>query len=405
MTERSVAPRSLAALLLLLWVFLGIAILVAYRPGGPADLLVGAAAFFPAAVVSAGLVWPPTDIDPRIRAVAICLGLASALLIAPLILLVIDALLAGGRQTLLPSLEEAYAAVLAFGSSCAFTAMGIARRLVPDAGKLTSRLLTAAGIGGGLTLLGTVAFGGVAIANEQQLREQPAPISVWGPTDAGLVPPPCHETAWLGAEANVTIEAAASIDREPVAQATVRGVRSGTSERWSGVLEGQFGEGELSYDTVADGVSWSVDGAQPEARPTGFLEMLGTNQLSLDGPILAAVSPREGQPGTVAEDLGFDLFDGATARHCRRAIDGPTALNAVLALRWITGQDLEEDSEALPQWRGAIDWWTFGDGQMGRAIVTVSGYPGEAFPATGVSAMLEAELSATHRGSRPPIRP
>jgi hypothetical protein len=405
MIDRSVALRSLAALLLLLWVVLGIAILVAYRPGGPADLVVGAVALFPSAVVTAGLVWPPTDIDPRVRAVAICLGLASALLSAPLVLLVIDALAAGGRQTLLPSLEVAYAAVLAFGSTCAFTALGIARRLVPDAAKLTSRLLTAAGIGGGLTMLGTVAFGGVAIANEQQLREQPAPVSVWGPTDASLVPPACHETAWLGAEANVTIEAAASIDRVPVAQATVRGVRSGTSERWSGVLEGQFGEGELSYDTADDGVRWSVDGAPPEARPTGFLEMLGTNQLSLDGPILAAVSPLEGQPGTVAEDLGFDLFDGATARHCRRAINGPTALNAVLALRWITGQGLEEDSHALPEWRGEIDWWVFGDGQMGRAIVTVSGYPGEAFPATGVSAMLQAELSATHRGSGPPLRP
>lgn len=405
MTERSVALRSLAALLLLLWVILAIAIVVAYRPGGPADLLVGAAAFFPAVVVTAALVWPPADSDRRVRAVSLCLGFTSALLIAPLVLLVVDALLAGGRQTLLPSLEVAYAAVLAFGSSCAFTALGIARRLVPSTGKLTSRLLTAAGIGGGLTLLGTLTFGGVAIANEQQLRERPVPVSAWGPTDPELLPPHCHELAGLGPTATIAIEAAASIDREPVAQASISGVRTGTSERWSGLLQGRFDQGELRYDTEGDRVMWSVDGGEPEPRPMGFLEMLGTRDLSLDGPILAAVSPLEGEPGTVAEDLGFDLFEGAAARHCRRAIDGPTALNAVVALRWITGQDLEEHSEALPEWRGEIDWWIFGDGQMGRAIVTVSGYPGEAFPATGVSATLEAELSATHRGGGPPLPP
>ena len=405
MTERSVALRSLAALLLLLWVILGIAILVAYRPGGPVDLLVGGAALFPALVVAAGLVWPPSDIDRRIRAVAICLGLASALLIAPLILLIIDALVTGGRQTLLPSLEVAYAAVLAFGTSCAFTAMGIARRLVPGAGQLNSRFLTAAGIGGGLTVLGTIAFGGVAIANEQQLRVQPAPVSIWGPTDPSLVPPSCHEAAALGQVAAITVESEATIDQEPVAQVTVTGVRSGTSEQWSGELMGRFDDGTLDYDSTDEGVTWGVDGAPPEARRRGFLEMLGTNDLTLDGPILRAVSPTEGEPGTVAEDLGFDLFDGAAARHCRRAIDGPTALNAVLALRWMTGQDLEERSAALREWRGEIDWWIFGDGQMGRAIVTVSGYPGEAFPATGVSAMLQAELSATHRGSGPPVAP
>lgn len=405
MPERSLALRSLAALLLLLWVILALAILVAYRPGGPADLLVGAAAFFPAVVVAVALVWPPADIDRRIRSVAICLGFASALLIAPLVLLVIDALVAGGRQSLLPSLEVAYAAVLAFGSTCAFTALGIARRLVPDPRHLPSRLLTASGVGTGLTLLGTLAFGGVAIANEQQLREQAGPTSAWGPTDPGLVPPSCHEPSGLGPTAIVTIEASGAIDGEPVAQASISGERSGVSEHWTGELEGRFDQGRLRYESEEDRVLWSVDGGEANARPLGFLATLGASGLTLDGPILAAVTRPEGEPGTVAEDLGLDLFDGATARHCRRAIDGPTALNAVPALRWIAGQDLEERSEALPDWRGEIDWWVFGDGQLGRAIVTVSGYPGEAFPATGVSAMLEAELSATHRGSGPPLAP
>jgi len=405
MPERSLALRLLAALLLLLWVILAVAILVAYRPGGPADLLVGTAALFPAVVVAVSLIWPPADSDRRIRSVAIYLGLTSALLIAPLGLLVIDALLAGGRQSLLPSLEVAYAAVLAFGSTCAFTALGIARRLVPDPRHLPSRLLTASGIGTGLTVLGTIAFGGVAIANEQQLREQAAPVSVWGPTDPGLVPPSCHEPSGLGPTATVTIEASGAIDGEPVAQATISGERSGTSERWSGELQSRFDQGRLLYEAQGDRVLWSVDRGDANARPLGFLETLGPSDLTLDGPVLAAVTRPEGEPGTVAEDLGFDLFDGATARHCRRAIDGPTALNAVPALRWIAGQDLDERSDALPDWRGEIDWWVFGDGQLGRAIVTVSGYPGEAFPATGVSAMLEAELSATHRGSGPPLPP
>ncbi|CAN5704233.1 hypothetical protein BH24CHL8_BH24CHL8_05160 [soil metagenome] len=405
MTERSLGLRSLAALLLLLWVILAVAILFAYRPGGPADVLVGVAASFPAVVVAAALVWPPTGLDGRARYAAICLGVASALLIAPLVLLVLEALLAGGRQTLLPSLEVAYAAVLAFGSSCAFMALGVAGRLVPGRRQQSSRLITAAGIGSGLTLLGTLAFGGVAIANEQQLRERTARVSVWGPTDPELVPPSCHEPAALGPTARVTIEATGAIDGEQVAQADIQGERSGASERWTGELQGRFDRGELSYESDGERVTWSVDGGTAEQHPTGFLQTLGRRGLTLDGPVLAVVSRPEGEPSTVAEDLGFDLFDGATARHCRRAIDGPTALNAVLALRWIAGQELEVRAEALDEWRGEIDWWVFGDGQLGRAVVTVSGYPGEAFPATGVSAMLEAEISATHRGSGPPIPP
>lgn len=405
MPERSLALRFLAALLLLLWIILAVAILVAYRPGGPADLLVGAAAFFPAVVIAAALVWPPTDADRRVRLTSIGLGMCSALLVAPLLLLIIDALVAGGRQTLLPSLEVAYAAVLALASSCGFTALGIARRLVPDSRQLSSRLLTAMGIGGGLTVLGSLAFGGVAIANEQQLRERVAPVSIWGPTDPDLVPPSCRETALLGPSATVTIGASGSIDGELVAEASIKGARDGTSERWDAELEGQFDQGALTYDSDGELVMWSVNGGEIDTRPVGFLDTLGPSGLSLDGPILAAVNRPEGEPGTVAEDLGLDLFDGATARHCRRAIDGPTALNAVLALRWIAGQDLAERSDALREWRGEIDWWVFGDGQLGRAAVSVSGYPGEAFPATGVSAMLEAELSATHRDGGSPAPP
>jgi len=206
--------------------------------------------------------------------------------------------------------------------------------------------------------------------------------------------------------ATVTIEATGSIDGELVAGASIDGVRHGTSERWDGELEGQFGQGELRYASDGDGgVMWSVDGGAAESRSVGFLQTLAQSGLSLDGPILAAVNRPEGKPGTVAEDLGLDLFDGATARHCRRAIDGPTALNVAPVLRWIAGQPLDERSDALREWRGEIDWWVFGDGQLGRAAVSVSGYPGEAFPATGVSAMLEAELSATHRDGGSPAPP
>jgi len=122
---RVLGLRLLAALLAGLWSGLAIALLVAYRPGGPLDQLVGTAAFLPVAVAAVAIIWPPIIAEWRPAAVVAWLGIISALLIAPLLLGIIETLATGGRQELFPSAEVAYAGTLALGTTCLFGSLGL----------------------------------------------------------------------------------------------------------------------------------------------------------------------------------------------------------------------------------------------------------------------------------------
>ncbi len=79
----------------------------------------------------------------------------------------------------------------------------------------------------------------------------------------------------------------------------------------------------------------------------------------------------------------MELVEGARARHCRTAVDGPTALDTFLPLRWLAGGQLLTVTHPLTEWRGTLDWWVFGDGQLGQASVIINGYPGEAWADVG----------------------
>ena len=49
----------------------------------------------------------------------------------------------------------------------------------------------------------------------------------------------------------------------------------------------------------------------------------------------------------VPEDLGIEIIEGARARHCRTFIDGPTALDAFLPLRWLLADSSEVPAGAI----------------------------------------------------------
>ncbi len=403
MAQRLLAARLVAALLLVLWTSLAIAILVGYRPGGPADHLVGLAAFLPCPIAAAALVWPPVDEERWVSVAMLWLGLASVLLLAPLVVGVLQTLAGGGRQTLLPSLEVAYAGVLALGSTAAYAALGLMRGLFSVRTPSRRRTSSSAGLAMVLTLVGTAIFGGFAVANEQALRERSPQRSAWGPTDPGLVPPACDAPASLGPSATVSVEASARIDRQLVGTAFIRGVRRGSDEQWDGRLESHLGDATLRY-TRSGGQAWlAMDGGVPREQEPGLDRLLAHAHLTLDGPVVAVL--RSADSRAVTQSLAIELFDGAQARHCRRQIDGPTALRAVLALDWLVDHRLQADPAALAAWRGDIDWWVFADGQLGRVLVTVSGYPGDAWPASGISATLTATLSATDRDGSQEVLP
>ncbi len=135
----------------------------------------------------------------------------------------------------------------------------------------------------------------------------------------------------------------------------------------------------------------------------GIFDMLGVGGLTVDEPVRAAVVGQGGTP--VAEDLGIDVIEGARARHCQTVTDGPTALRASLPLRWLAESDLTAIPHPLVAWRGTLDWWVFGDGQLGQAVIAIGGYPGEAWPSGGIQGSITARLTATNRGDDIQVRP
>jgi hypothetical protein len=73
-------------------------------------------------------------------------------------------------------------------------------------------------------------------------------------------------------------------------------------------------------------------------------------------------------------------------------------MRTIVPLRWLAGQDPLHPSAALTIWRGQTDRWTFADGQLGRAVVRIGGYPGDAWDSSGILAWLEADIRALERG-------
>ena len=189
--------RLLATLLLGLWAGLAVVILVAYRPGGPWDLLVAGASFMPVPIAALAVIWPPLVRPWRPAAAIAWLGPDAALIVGPLLFLEVRNLAAGGHQSLLPSAEVTYAWLLGLTATCLFAGLGVAAsRRSRD---ITTRDGMVYGLGlAGLFMAGSAfVFGGTALANEMALRDVPVGPSRFGPTDAD-VPPPCDATVALG---------------------------------------------------------------------------------------------------------------------------------------------------------------------------------------------------------------
>src|ERR671910_323596 len=99
MRARRLELRLLGSALAAAWGLAAVLVLLAYRPGGPLDLV---------------------------------LGVGSLLVLLPSIGSVLNQLRALGSQTLMPSLEAAYPWLLALAGTSLFAGFGLARRL--DAG-------------------------------------------------------------------------------------------------------------------------------------------------------------------------------------------------------------------------------------------------------------------------------
>lgn len=395
--------RLLAALLTALWAVTGIVVATAYRPGGPIDIVVALACFVPVVIADAGFIWPARKLSPRHRTVLVWVWITAVLFTLPVLYGIASTIADGGPRGLVPSAEAAYGGAIALFAMSIFSVVGLVhrRRRVRPLERRASWATVGAALA--LTLVSGLAFVFVAAVNEQDLRAEEPSSSRFGPTDPDLEPPFCDESVALGRHAQVRISASSSLDDQLRGRATLEGQRSGLDESWGGSWNGPDGSGQHAYvrigprawrndqrdDPQAPGTTWR------ESEPDPF-GLLGDGALTMDGPPQAlADAPR----GTiVAEDLGLDHVDGARARHCRTFIDGTTALDTFLPLRWLLYDSDERPEGAIDRWRGQIDWWVFADGELGLATVEVSGSRAETpWQAEGMRVVLRAELSATNR--------
>ena len=117
-------------------------------------------------------------------------------------------------------------------------------------------------------------------------------------------------------------------------------------------------------------------GRRPTRSPTTTVDL---NAFRL------ALSP---EARAAAESRGVEVIEGAPARHCRVAIDGPTFLAAFPQASFLVG-----DAD-LARWRGQLDYWVFLDGQLGQIAGSVNGDAADIEPGA-LQATVQVDLTAT----------
>jgi hypothetical protein len=388
--------RLIAIALVAAWSVAAALVLVAYRPGGPLDVLVGLTAVLPILIAVTAAVWPPVVRGAGAFPLMVCLGVGSLLLLLPSIGGVLNQLLALGSQTLLPSPEAAYPWLLALAGTSLFAGFGLARRLLGGAALRPRRLAAGIAIGLLLTGLAGAAFTGVAIANELALHDRAGSGtgSRFGPTDLDEAPPPCNGPVSVGAAARLATHLSSLVDLRATGSVEQGGVRNGDAFRW------------LAYVATDDQLGWY--GAASRAG-LAWIRSPGTDwqqtsptevaDESVDRRAIEAALT-EGYRAT-AEDRGIEVIEGAPARRCRIAVDGGTFEAAFPQVRWLIG-----DAD-LTDWRGQLDFWLFLDGQIGQIAGNLNG-EGAVVEPDALQGTIDVLLTATERDGDfviyPPVR-
>jgi hypothetical protein len=388
---RVIELRILGAVLAALWLVAFGLILYGYRPGGPVDVLVGVAAAGPTAVALAAVLWPPVARSPRAFALMAWLAMAPILLLVPSIAGLLTQLEGLGPQTLLPSAEAAYPWVLALLATGVFAGLGVARRRLGDGAPRRRRLTAGIALGVAATLIAGSPFAAAAVFNELSLGNRPAISSRFGPTSATPPPPPCDGPLAIGSTAAVMLRMDSSVDGSTTGQATLVGTRAGLDVRWDGYVAGNHVFGRYGFVRLGS-LAWQL-------RPNlGWVSLPPSEAQGNDMDrqlLLEALTPAK---RTVVEDAGLSYIEGARARHCRIALDGDTLRRAVPEVGLLVG------TIDLSRWRGELDFWVFGDGELGQADGYASG-PALDITDDALTAEVRFQLIAIDRGGPVTIRP
>jgi hypothetical protein len=376
--------RLLAVTLTGLWTIAAGLVLLGYRPGGPIDLLVGLSATVPIMISLAAVIWPPAARSSRAFAGVASVALGAALLLVPSIGSILTQLIGRGPQTLLPSLEAAYPWALALAGTSIFAGLGIAREVLGQTSMRRRRLELGLAVALVMSVLGGSLFAGAAIANELALRNVPATASRFGPTVGNGEPPQCGAPIARARSAQLDIELTGDVDGRPIGSVEVRGSRSGEDLRGVDEVATDQAQGQFGFARVGQ-QGWSK---QPRgawlAGPVGVPADPQLDQLVLATALIPANR-------TAAEERGLEFVEGARARHCRIAIDGPRFAAAFPEVMWF-GSPLD-----LHRWRGQLDYWLFLDGELGQVVASVNG-EAAGLGRPGLLATIHVTLSATDRG-------
>lgn len=383
MRVRSFELRLVALGLTALWSLFAVYVILGYRPGGPIDGLVGLTAMLPMAVALAAVIWPPVARGRNAFAALVWLGLGAALLLVPSIGAVLNQLLDRGRQTLLPSLQVAYPWALALAATSLFAGLGISRHLLGHGARRRHRLVR--GVVLALVLMVGVGslFTTAAVTNDLALRSEPIHESRFGPVGGNVEPPQCDGDIRAGPAAVLDLTLTGAVDGRTIGTVQVDGTRAGTEIRWIGDVATETILGRRGV-AVVGGRAWVLGpGSSWLATPPPTVA-----DQELDLQVLATALA----PGirATAEDHNIELVEGARARHCLVAVDGPIFLAAIPQAAWLVAGD------SLRRWRGELDYWIFSDGEIGQVTGGVSGPP-PALGVAGIQGTIRVALTATNR--------
>lgn len=386
MRVRQFELRLIGVALVVAWTVAAILVLVAYRPGGPLDVLVGVTFLIPIGIAVGSVVWPPVARGAGAFPLMVSIGLGSLLVLLPSIGGLWNQLEALGSQTLLPSLEAAYPWLLAVvGTSC-FAGFGMARRILGGSALRPRRLLAGLAIATILTLLVGVTFAAAAVTNELALRERPeaVPGSRFGPTGLDGDPPACDGNLAAGPVARVAGRFAGTLDLRPIGTVEQNGLRVGADQfRWLAYVATTREFGQYGQASTGDR-SWS-------RTPTRAWQPTSQEAVA-DGTLDLRVLEQALTPGfrATAEDRGIEVIEGARSRRCRIAVDGTTFRTAFPQVRWLVG------GADLDHWRGQLDYWVFLDGQVGQVAGSLNG-EGSVVEDEALQGTIDVLMTATER--------